>query len=55
MEQTRYDLAINFEPDIRSNMMVAASGAGWTAGYRSAGGGALLDQALEYDRRSHRR
>ena len=48
-----YDLAINFEPDIRSNLMLAASGARWTAGYRSAGGGALLDQALEYDQVAH--
>src|SRR5687768_5347852 len=38
-----YDLAINFEPDIRSNLLLAASGAHWTSGYRSAGGGSLLD------------
>ena len=44
----RFDLAINFEPDIRSNLMLAASGARWTAGYRSGGGGPLLDQALDY-------
>ncbi len=49
----RYDLGINFEPDIRSNLLLAAAGAAWTAGYRSAGGGALLDQALEYDLASH--
>jgi ADP-heptose:LPS heptosyltransferase len=49
----RYDLAINFEPDIRSNLLLATSGARWTAGYRSAGGGALLDQALEYDQGAH--
>ena len=49
----RYDLAINFEPDIRSNLVLAASGARWTAGYRSAGGGALLNQALEYDPAEH--
>ena len=48
-----YDLAINFEPDIRSNVLIAASGARWTAGYRSAGGGALLDQRLEYDQSAH--
>jgi ADP-heptose:LPS heptosyltransferase len=45
----RYDLAINFEPDIRSNALLAVSGAEWKAGYSSGGGGALLDQALEYD------
>jgi heptosyltransferase-1 len=50
---TKYDLAINFEPDIRSNILVAASGAGWTAGYRSGGGGALLDVARDYDARAH--
>ena len=48
-----YDLAINFEPDIRTNIALAASGARWTAGYASAGGGALLDVALDYDTRAH--
>jgi ADP-heptose:LPS heptosyltransferase len=48
-----YDLAVNFEPDIRSNLLLAVSGARWTAGYRSAGGGPLLDQALEYDPGAH--
>lgn len=48
-----YDLAVNFEPDVRSNLLTAAAGAGWTAGYRSGGGGALLDQALEYDQAAH--
>ena len=49
----KYDLAINFEPDIRSNLIVAASGATWTAGYGSGGGGPLLDVAIEYDTRAH--
>ena len=49
----RFDLAINFEPDIRSNLMVAAAGARWTAGYRSGGGGPLLDQALDYRPSEH--
>lgn len=44
----RYDLAINFEPDIRSNLLIALAGAQWTAGYASAGGGPLLDEALDY-------
>ena len=48
-----YDLAINFEPDIRGNFVVAASGAAWTAGYRSGGGGPLLDVALDFDTRAH--
>ena len=51
--QRRFDLAINFEPDIRSNLMLAASGARWTAGYRSGGGGPLLDQALDYRPSEH--
>src|SRR5437660_6682956 len=49
----RYDLAINFEPDIRVNIVLAAIGALWTAGYVSGGGGALLDTALDYDTRRH--
>ena len=49
----RYDIAVNFEPDVRSNAMLALSGARWTAGYRSAGGGALLDQALDYHPQQH--
>ena len=48
-----YDLAINFEPDIRGNLMLGASGAAWTAGYRSGGGGPLLDLALDYDTHAH--
>ena len=51
--QRRYDLAINFEPDVRSNLLLAASGAGWRVGYASGGGGALLDQALEYEPSAH--
>ena len=49
----RYDMAINFEPDVRSNAILALAGARWTAGYGSAGGGALLDQALEYRPADH--
>jgi ADP-heptose:LPS heptosyltransferase len=49
----QYDLAINLEPDIRSNLMLAASGARWTAGYSSGGGGPLLDLAIEYEVRAH--
>jgi ADP-heptose:LPS heptosyltransferase len=44
----RYDLAIDFEPDIRSNLLLAASRSARTAGFASGGGGALLDVALEY-------
>ena len=48
-----YDLALNFEPDIRSNLMLAAAGAGYTAGWRSGGGGPLIDRALDYDPAAH--
>jgi ADP-heptose:LPS heptosyltransferase len=45
----RYHLAVNFEPDIRSNIVMAAMGASWNVGFVSGGGGALLDTALDYD------
>ena len=48
----RYDLAINFEPDVRSNLLLAAAGAGVTAGFVSGGGGPLLDVGLPYDPRA---
>ena len=51
--RSSYDLALNFEPDIRTNLLASASGARWTAGYASGGGGSLLDVALEYDVRAH--
>jgi ADP-heptose:LPS heptosyltransferase len=49
----RYDLAINFEPDIRTNVALAATGARFRAGFASAGGGPLLDLALDYDVTQH--
>jgi ADP-heptose:LPS heptosyltransferase len=49
----KYDVALNFEPDIRSNLLLGASGARWLAGFRSGGGGALLDVALDFDTRAH--
>lgn len=49
----RYDLAINFEPDIRSNLVAAAAGAAQTAGWASGGGGPVLDVALDYDSSAH--
>jgi ADP-heptose:LPS heptosyltransferase len=49
----RYGVAINFEPDIRSNAIAAAAGASWTAGFASGGGGALLDLALRFDTSLH--
>lgn len=49
----RYDLAINFEPDIRTNLLLVSSGAAWTAGWVSGGGGPLLDLGLDFDTRAH--
>ena len=49
----KYDLAINFEPDIRTNLAIAAAGASRTAGFKSGGGGAVLDLALDYDPTAH--
>jgi ADP-heptose:LPS heptosyltransferase len=48
-----YDLAINFEPDIRSNIALAASGAARTVGFAGGGGAAFLDLALDYDTSAH--
>lgn len=51
--ERRYDLAINFEPDIRTNLVMAAAGARRTAGFASGGGGAVLDVALDADPTGH--
>ena len=44
-----YDLAINFEGDIRSNILMALSGARQRVGFAMAGGGALLTDPVEHD------
>ena len=49
----QYDLAINFEPDIRSNLLLALSGASRRVGFVSGGGGALLTDAIAPDPRAH--
>jgi len=49
----KYDLAINFEPDIRSNLTLGAVRAMRAAGFVSGGGGAVLDVRLDYDATSH--
>jgi lipopolysaccharide heptosyltransferase II len=49
----QYDLVVNFEPDIRSNGLAWLSGAPRRVGYWSAGGGALLTDALEYAPAAH--
>jgi ADP-heptose:LPS heptosyltransferase len=48
-----YDLAINFEPDIRSNLLLALSGAPRRAGFVSGGGGAVLTVGVAPDSRAH--
>jgi lipopolysaccharide heptosyltransferase II len=49
----RYDLALNLEGDIRSNVILSLAGAGWTSGFGMAGGGPLLDACVTFDPRSH--
>jgi len=49
----RYDLVINFEPDIRSNTLAWLSGAPRRVGYWTGGGGAFLTTALAYDPTAH--
>jgi ADP-heptose:LPS heptosyltransferase len=48
-----YDLAINFEPDIRSNYLLLVSGARRRVGFMSGGGGALLTDPVTPDPRVH--
>jgi ADP-heptose:LPS heptosyltransferase len=50
---TRYDLAINFEGDIRSHLLMACSGASSRAGFDMAGGGPLLTCRVPYDPTRH--
>lgn len=49
----RYDLALNLEGDVRSNILLSLAGARWTAGFGMAGGGPLLDDNVAFDPRSH--
>lgn len=51
--QRDYDLAINFEPDIRSNLLLALTGARRRVGFASGGGGAVLTDAIAPDPRAH--
>ncbi len=49
----RYDLVINFEPDIRSNLLAWLTGAPRRVGYSSGGGGAALTDAKPYVSETH--
>ena len=51
--ERRYDLAINFEPDIRSNMLLALSSAARRVGFLSGGGGDLLTDAIAFEPAAH--
>ena len=51
--QRDYDLAINFEADIRSNLLLALTGARRRVGFVSGGGGAVLTDAISPDPRAH--
>ncbi len=49
----RYDLVVNFEPDIRSNALAWLSGAAHRVGFWTGGGGAFLTTTLAYDPTAH--
>ena len=49
----RYDLVVNFEPDIRSNALAWLTGAPRRFGYASGGGAAFLTDALTYEPDTH--
>jgi ADP-heptose:LPS heptosyltransferase len=49
----RYDLAINFEGDIRSHALLALSGAKRRVGFGHAGGGPLLTDVVAFDGGRH--
>ncbi len=49
----RYDLALNFEGDIRSHLLMAVAGAPVRAGFPMAGGGPLLTLSVDHDPAVH--
>lgn len=49
----RYDMVVNFEPDIRSNLLARLTGAPMRVGYASGGGGPLLTHLGTYDAGEH--
>jgi lipopolysaccharide heptosyltransferase II len=51
----RYDLAINFEGDIRSNAMIGLSGAARRVGFGMAGGAPMLTDVVPFDPSIHTR
>lgn len=51
--QRHYDLAINFEGDLRSHALMAIAGAPVRVGFDMAGGGPLLTRRLAHDSTGH--
>jgi ADP-heptose:LPS heptosyltransferase len=49
----KYDLGINFEGDIRGNLLLGISGAPRRVGFSMAGGGPVLTDCVDYDPRQH--
>jgi ADP-heptose:LPS heptosyltransferase len=49
----RYDVVVNFEPDIRSNLLAWLTDAPVRVGYDSSGGGAFLTNRSTYDTGAH--
>jgi heptosyltransferase-2/heptosyltransferase-3 len=49
----RYDLIVNFEPDIRTNLVAAAAGGARRAGFAGGGGASMLDIVVDYNPSAH--
>lgn len=49
----KYDLVINFEPDVRSNLLARLSGAKRRLGYWTGGGRSLLTESFAYEPERH--
>ncbi len=49
----RFELAMNLEGDIRSNLLLGLSGAPMRVGFAMAGGGSVLTDVVRYDPRAH--
>ena len=53
LRRLRFDAGVNFEPDVRSNLILALSGSARRVGHASGGGGALLTHVAPHDPRQH--
>jgi ADP-heptose:LPS heptosyltransferase len=49
----KYDLAVNFEGDVRSNLLMGVSGARRRVGFDMAGGGPMLTDRVVHDPEAH--